>query len=847
MNATVAPFADFFTAVYGYAPYQWQTDVAHRIAEGRAPRNIGVDTGMGKSKIVAAWLWALAADNTPRRVPMRLHFVIDRRTVVDQVAVDGQKLRTALRESTDPRIASVAAALTRYSDDLFDVITLRGGMPTAPEHTKDAAYPTLIVSTVDMFGSRLLGRGYGVSKGRRPIDMALTGTDTLIALDEVHLAAQMVQTLADLDVQQAIDEKSVGVPGRVVVHMSATTDPTVTDVLTVNWEAEYEANPALRTRRSNRDAVAIAVDTESDIAQLAATHLPGPGQASVVFVNTVKDALAVTGKLKKTGAQVVTLVGGMPEPARHEVHAALAPFMTGAAGRADAPATIVVATQTLEAGADLDFDFGFTAACALDAFVQRLGRVNRLGLRDHGSMTVATGTFPADDAAACKLNPVYGPAAYRTAELLQTTPTIADLTVAQSTLAPGDKQHFLRPRPPVRRLPRHIFEQLIAEGNDTLAPDVAAWLRIPEQETPTLRVAFRDSLNITADEDAHAAHIRQFPVAGWEVWELTQSAAQAGSLALPKKDTRVLVAAPDGEVTWTAFETAPAGSLTILPSRTTPGVLPAFGDDLTRFRCREEAPMLLVPAPDDEDVTVLELADRHAPGVFDAPDLSAPRVQTLGDRLVVWADRLRTRAEKRERVTLAAHSADVGRAAAAAARALGLPEHIVRATQLAGERHDLGKLDPRFQEMLSAVTDGRTWTFEAAPEPLAKSGSHPVHDAAVRAASSVPAGFRHEALSVVLSDQAGYPDDVDADLVRYLIATHHGHFRTIPPVVEDPTEVTIDGTPARNLLQDPTSEEWAGWYDTALNLNGRYGPYTLALLCAIVRLADWSESARSTK
>ena len=40
---------------------------------------------------------------------------------------------------------------------------------------------------------------------------------------------------------------------------------------------------------------------------------------------------------------------------------------------------VVVATQTLEVGADVDAEFLVTEACGVRALTQRLGRLNRLG------------------------------------------------------------------------------------------------------------------------------------------------------------------------------------------------------------------------------------------------------------------------------------------------------------------------------------------------------------------------------------------------------------------------------------------------------------------------------------
>lgn len=143
---------------------------------------------------------------------------------------------------------------------------------------------------------------------------------------------------------------------------------------------------------------------------------------------------------------------------------------------------------------------------------------------------------------------------------------------------------------------------------------------------------------------------------------------------------------------------------------------------------------------------------------------------------------------------------------------------------------------------------------ELAEEPLAKSGM-PQDDRAQRLRalrlSGLPRGARHEAWSETIvaahlqSLEEPYPGD--EDLLRHLVASHHGHDRPLLPPVDDPGTHTVDADveDVHVHVSLPTGVRLAD-ADRFVELNARYGRWGLALLETIVRCADMTVSSEGS-
>ena len=189
-------------------------------------------------------------------------------------------------------------------------------------------------------------------------------------------------------------------------------------------------------------------------------------------------------------------------------------------------------------------------------------------------------------------------------------------------------------------------------------------------------------------------------------------------------------------------------------------------------------------------------------------------------------------------VTLQQHLDGVGKRAMCTARRLGLSEEFVHDLGLAGQLHDLGKVDKRFQ---CALVGGDLVDMAMQKEPLAKSKP------GIKRRRFQ--GVRHEIASIAMieSNLSVLDSAHDRDLVLHLIATHHGWARPLPPIIEDLDPQILTYKFGEHTMQSNTGIVQGSLAldiaDRFWRLVERYGYYGLAWLEAIFRLADHRQSA----
>jgi len=428
-------FAEQFEALTGFSPMKWQRRLFKRFIDAGLPaaQNIptacDIPTGLGKTSIMVIWLLALAHQADPKRVrlPRRLVYVVNRRTVVDQATTTVDRMRRRLLEPKTPDwqehadtlngIASALRTLCASEEAPLGISTLRGELADNQEWKVDPARPAIVVGTIDMIGSKLLFSGYGDGRYGRTHHAGLIGYDALIVHDEAHLTPAFNDVLRAVAREQVREAARAGQPAHVVrpvrvVELSATRREGDGDPFTL--EAEDESDPIVQERMTAtkrlylrdvaRDRIAKEVEnqnltkerakkefnkriaqwTQAEIVRRAAAHDNSRCKV-LIYVRTPEQAQDVAAALARAlSADSDTRVALLTGTVRGHERDALVENDPVYRALLDPDLQVetsvyLVSTSAGEVGIDLDADHLVCDLTTLDAFVQRLGRVNRRG------------------------------------------------------------------------------------------------------------------------------------------------------------------------------------------------------------------------------------------------------------------------------------------------------------------------------------------------------------------------------------------------------------------------------------------------------------------------------------
>ena len=918
-------FGDFFAALDAalnedpkgerkHYPFSWQEEVLDHICEhGVWPERINAPTGSGKSSVVDIHLFAnaLAAVGAAPRVPRRLCVTVGRRALVDNQVDRAYKILECMEKAladesgesdilrrVDEALQSFQTRNDKQGNDPFEVGHIRGELSNRTLPVTDISACAIIAATPDMYGSRALFRGYGSTKAARPRETALLAMDTVMVLDEAHMNRQLLHTtqrIAELQKREA----NLGVPTLQVVETTATPSTEDSDSTTLGVDIEALDSPndeELRKRvhshkelvlrpidkwdgkPGNAATVNAAVDAIKDfLAHREAGE--GSDEAHTVgcIVNHVRTGISIKEKLTKDkvlGKDEVELLVGRMRPydlkKLQKKHSKL--FTT----EGDESVKVVVATQTLEVGIDVDFADLVTELAPASSLAQRFGRVNRLGRRKNSKVVVIG---PTNGDSVKKDAPPY-----KAVDLSNAYGWLEALNDAEN---PSVNPAAMVKNPPVQSSPERLLYQR-PEWSDLLEfsrtdenpydePDLDLWLHDSlEAETAMGGVIVRDNLpsntsaameilktgyfaprdeetfpanlkilkEILDHQDEHGVKPRKFLYRQGEI-SLWQDADQGeeNNQTLAPGDVLIL---DTGSIPFTNQNIAVTQRE--LPSKKDELEAVPFPEGIKLYvyeKCvdrEEDFREYLGLSPEE----VAELLDSQASGgqkriaselsteAEDGQEVISWYADVTDDKKSIEGSDIAQELALTGPVLLDDHQNDVAERTRQLAENLGLAPEFSEALELAAKYHDEGKRDLRFQQMLGADQEAGA---------LAKSGYRSVAEAyRARSRSPLPRGWRHEQLSALMV--AASPEKVGEhrDLVLRIIGCSHGHGRF--SFAHDADFLLKEGYLPEGLDYEALKEQAnrlfnVGYWDNLMEQTSRtYGPYATAYLEAVERAAD---------
>ena len=808
-------FEQFFSIAFGknLSPFAYQ----QALAKQAWPDALIAPTGLGKTAaVVLGWAWQhVAAEYAP---PRRLVYCLPMRTLVEQTE---RNVREWLQ-----RLGEVAPHWKSHlPDPEAGVHVLMGGIDE-PRWFERPERPAILIGTQDMLLSRALMRGYAMSRFRWPVDFALLHNDAQWVFDEVQLMGSGLATSTQLEgfrrkLGTEIAVRSLWVSATLHPDWLGTVDfqqnptvwrvpcdfpqdaqsPHVRKLIDAPKPIQQASVAPVSAEKADLDAYATALAEET-------LWLHQENRTTLVVVNTVVRAQAVYKALikKKDSPARLALIHSRFRPKDRKVQ------MDKLPEPGEEKDLIVVATQAIEAGVDLSTAVMLTELAPASSLVQRLGRVNRYGeLNDSGG-----GTIRWIDIIGIGLDDSLA-APYEIDELKIGRERIAALTDARpSNLAPPapddcDHQRVIRSRDML---------DLYDTDSDLTGFDVDVAPYIRDAEDTDVRVFWRD---LSAGLEDQLAPTRDelcaIPIRQAREWLKNVRQKEGQQVFRIDPQARANMKA------WTAFREEPWPGLVLLVPASAGGYAPDTGFD---------------------------------PAIKSAVEPVEPGA---GSSAVEESNDADPDSRQKGFVGLAKHLDNVAFEAGLLCDGLGVYEDRKAAIVQAAYWHDLGKAHAKFQARMVANDP------EADSRPEELLAKAPKYDR-----TKGRAYLRHElASALAFLTQADW--EREADLVAYLIAAHHGKVRlnlrplpaerpatgegsprfargvwegdVIPPVDLGGGETWTGGALALSVMElGEHPETGASWTERTRNLLSQYGPFRLAWLEALVRIADWQASAK---
>lgn len=855
-------FESFFQQATGRPPYPYQARLGTRES---LPQVLSVPTGVGKTAAAAlAWLYRrrYADDAVKSATPRRLVYCLPMRTLVEQT-------RDAISEwlrnlnTADP------------SDDGVRVSVLMGGEDDR-EWCEHPEVDQVVIGTQDMLLSRALNRGYGMSRYAWPVHFSLLNNDCLWVIDETQLMGVGLTTSA----QMAGLRHKLGTYGQsqtlwmsATLHSDAlaTVDHPIPDV--DGWSTETIQDDDRNNERvlsllnakkpCGKASVELSPDNKKTYAGALAESIVNAhisGALTLVVVNRVIRAQEIFSAVQKIvgkrNDRSESLLIDQTEACL--IHSRFRP-VDRASVQADAldestipdAGRILVSTQAIEAGVDISSTVLFTELAPWSSLVQRFGRCNRRGLCGFNDNAAAqVHWIDIDTSNPKRVSDLALP--YEIAELDSARTALCELAdvgpqslSGVEVLTPAVIHHVLR-----RKDLLDLFDTTAdLSGNDL---DVSRYIR--ESDDSDVQVYWRD----------------------WDLKDKTLG----GMPPSPMLDDRTVVfPAPSRDELCSVSIAAVRGNSAFIKKSAAKDFFCYTWDSLDR-QWQKVASNAVRPGMILLFHSKTGGYDRHLGWTGDPKHAPVSDCRSDAGTLQAAMDEDDLAGKP---LSVSDHLRDVGQEATTLQRTLEgeLPDVPWPSVVRAAWWHDVGKSHPAFQGAVVAsnpeLDHARLWAKSGKSgylkyQIVSAETDDLDSDVLVEVIPQIRRGFRHE-LASALAWLQQHPSDPESDLIAYLIAAHHGKVRMslrsmpnenrppdsgrlfargiwdgdeLPRIeignpegdVSEATELSLD------LMQLGEHEGQPSWLARTVELRDDFGPFRLAFLESLVRVADWRGSEK---
>lgn len=793
-------YDEFFRHAFGkgadekFGPFDYQ----RRLATEPWADLLDVPTGMGKTAaVVLAWLWKRGwragqeRNAITRETPRRLVWCLPMRVLVEQTTENVEKWLSNL------------GLLGKAGEGRVSVHVLMGGEADLKSWAEYPEEDMILIGTQDMLLSRALMRGYGMSRYQWPIHFALLHNDCLWAFDEVQLMGAGLATSTQLE---AFRRSFALAKGSRSLWVSATLNQAWLE--TVDFKPQLDSLTSLKIGDKDRQqagdrlraakrlgALSLRLDEDASKKEGLKAYVQALCKAVVDVHDGNAQTLVIVNRVDRARGLFRLLREQRPGKGDLLIHARFRAEervrQTQRLREEPGVDRIIVATQAIEAGVDISSKTLVTELAPWASLVQRFGRCNRYGEYNAEGARIFWVDI-SDDADALP---------YATETLASARAKLANLQSASPQDLPGTDE--IRPLAAVLR--RRDLLDLFNTDPDLSGFDVDVSDYIRDNERPGLQVFWRDF-----DDDPNNPQLQGKP----DRMELCSiSIGQAKGVQKRGAWHWDSLGDKNRNGRWAKLERDPRPGMVLLLRAADGGYDAEVGFD-------PEASKPVKP--------VIAVHPENAEASFGEDWRSRqPKPVGLSEHLGHVADHARRLCEA---VDETVHR-----------------DGVIRA----GRWHDLGKAHKVFDATMHVCG-------QAPAGFLAKSPCNGKHSRPF---------FRHE-LASMLAWLAQNDSDPEVDLIAYLIAAHHGKvrmsLRAMPAEEADAGVVrfargvwegdvlpslSFDGEHSHELtlklalMEIGEGEQGASWTERTLKLLDQLGPFRLAWLETLVRLADWRASA----